>query len=104
MGCEYRRRLPRERLEVEERVGIDHGREIGFVEESPDERLLLVAATEAVPERESTGATDSIEDVIERPLHGLDHKRLQDGDRLGRRRDRDVAGASPECGPACECS
>ena len=44
---EHRRRLPRHRLELEERIGVDHRRKVEALEQPPDERLPPLAPPEA---------------------------------------------------------
>ena len=92
------RRRPLARLQLEERVGVDDRRQLDFGEQPPDERLRLRLTPEAGPDGERPRLRRRLEDVLERPLHRLQHERLEDGKRLGRRGDRHVAGVGAQGG------
>ena len=51
------------------------------------------------PIASAPGAPDRVEHVLERPLHGLEHERLEHRDRLGAAPRRDVARVGPERRP-----
>ena len=96
------RRRPLAGLELEQRVGVDHRRQLHLREQAADERLRLRLASEAGTDRERLGLRRRLEDVLERPLHRLQHERLEHRQRLGRRRDRHVAGVGAEGGAGGE--
>jgi hypothetical protein len=69
------RRVPLERLQLEERVRVDDRRQLGLREQPTDE-LSLVAA-QARTEGQRARALRGLEHIFERALHGLDDESLQ---------------------------
>ena len=96
------RRRPLARLELEERVGVDDRRQLDLREQPADERLRLISAAEARPDRERLRLRRRLEDILERPLHRLQHERLEHRERLGRCGDRHVADVGAEGGAGRE--
>ena len=68
-------------------------------EQTADERLRLLLAPEPGPDaRAPSPSRAASKTLLERPLHRLQHERLEHRKRLGRRGDRDVAGVGAERG------
>ncbi len=84
MRREHPRRGPVGGLELEERVGVDDGWEHDTREQPADESPLLVAASEARPDRQRRRALRQLVDPVDWRLHRLEQPRLDDRQR-GRR-------------------
>ena len=73
---QHRRRRPLERLQPVEAVGVDHGRQVGLLEQPTDERPAIVAAAEPGADRERTVLLARLQGIRERALHRLQQLRL----------------------------
>ena len=85
-----------------QRICVDDCGKIGLLEQPAHERLCLRRATQPRADRERARPTDRIPDIVERTLHGLEQLLLEDGQRVARSRDGDVAGVGAERRPGGE--
>ena len=99
---EHRRRRAPNGLELEERVGVDDGRQVRLLEQPPHELASALVPPEAGADRERARLLHRVEDLLERTLHGFEEPRLQHGQRLGGSGDGDVARVRPERRLRCE--
>ena len=93
-----------ERLQLPQRVGVEHDRQLELLEQDPHQLDRPVGASEARPDRDRVRLLGGFEHCVDRareqatrrvlrqrPLDHLEQSRLEDRQRRLRRRNRDVA-------------
>jgi hypothetical protein len=78
MRREDSRGIPLDRFEGEERVCIDDRRQLGLLQQPPDELSRFVPAAEPRPECKRLGALRRLERLFEWPFDRLEQPRLDD--------------------------
>ena len=95
-------RLPLERLQLEQRVGVDDGGQLRLHEQPPNELPAGVVASQAGADRKRACLLHGVEDFVQRPFHGLQQAGLEHRQRLGRRRHCHIARVGAERGLGSE--